>query len=150
MGESRRYAGLFGIPASALPPDWDTFVACNEAMWHSATLTVSREARAIARELLAGSSGSWLRPPAWYRALTADLLPARLRDEFGLAYGDAERRAAERSLTWIRRLYPRLPNRLRLVGPYQEASARLAGRQHPDLATRLLNRFWIGRPRLAE
>jgi uncharacterized protein (DUF2236 family) len=146
--ESRRYAGLFGIPASALPPDWDTFVAYNEAMWHSATLTVSREARAIARELLAGSSGSWLRPPAWYRALTADLLPARLRDEFGLAYGDAERRAAERSLTWIRRLYPRLPNRLRLVGPYQEARARLAGRQGPDPATRLLNRFWIGRARL--
>jgi uncharacterized protein (DUF2236 family) len=146
--ESRRYAGLFGIPASALPPDWDTFVAYNEAMWHSATLTVSREARAIARELLAGSSGSWLRPPAWYRALTAHLLPARLRDEFGLAYGDAERRAAERSLTWIRRLYPRLPNRLRLVGPYQEARARLAGRQGPDPATRLLNRFWIGRARL--
>jgi hypothetical protein len=105
---------------------------------------------AIARELLAGSSGSWLRPPAWYRALTAHILPARLRDDFGLSYGDAERRAAERSLTWIRRLYPRLPYRLRHVGPYQEAGARLASRQHPDPVTRLLNRFRIGRPRLAE
>jgi uncharacterized protein (DUF2236 family) len=147
--ESRRYAALFGIPARALPPDWGRFVAYNEAMWHSATLTVSREARGIARELLAGSSGSWLRPPAWYRALTAYIMPARLRDDFGLPYGDAERRAAERSITWIRRLYPRLPNRLRFVGPYYEASARLVGRQHPDPATRLLNRFWIGRPRLA-
>jgi uncharacterized protein (DUF2236 family) len=147
--ESRRYAGLFGIPASALPPDWDTFVAYNEAMWHSATLTVSPQAHAIARELLAGSRGSRLRPPAWYRALTAHILPARLRDDFGLSYGDAERRAAERSLTWIRRLYPRLPNCLRLVGPYQEARALLAGR-HPDPAMRLLNRLWIGRPRLVE
>jgi uncharacterized protein (DUF2236 family) len=67
--ESRRYGGLFGISASALPPDWDTFVAYNEAMWRSATLTVSPEARAIAREFLAGSSGSWLRQPAWYRAI---------------------------------------------------------------------------------
>jgi uncharacterized protein (DUF2236 family) len=148
--ESRRYAGLFGIPASALPPNWDTFVAYNEAMWRSATLMVSPEARAIARELLAGSSGSWLRPPAWYRALTAHILPARLRDDFGLSYGDAERRAAERSLTWIRRFYPRLPYRLRHVGPYQEAGTRLASRPHPDPVTRLLNRFWIGRPRLAE
>lgn len=139
---------MFGIPASALSPDWDTFVAYNEAMWRSATLTVSPEARAIARELT-GSSGSWLCPPAWYRALTAHIMPPRLRDDFGLSYGDAEGRAAERSLTWIRRLYPRLPNRLRLVGPYQEARARLAGR-HPDPAMRLLNRIWIGRPHLAE
>jgi uncharacterized protein (DUF2236 family) len=148
--ESRRYAGLFGIPARALPPDWQAFVAYNETMWHSATLTVSPEARAIARELLAGSSGGWLRPPAWYRALTAHILPPRLRNDFGLPYGDAERCAAERSVSWIRRLYPRLPKRLRLVGPYLEARARLAGRQNPDPATRLLNRFWIGRPQLAE
>jgi uncharacterized protein (DUF2236 family) len=115
--ESRRYAGFFGIPASALPQDWDTFVAYNEAMWRSATLTVSPQARAIARELLAGSS--WLRPPAWYRALTGHIMPPRLRDDLGLSYGDAERRAAERCISWIRRLYPRLPNRLRFVGPYQ-------------------------------
>ena len=148
--ESRRYAALFGIPASALPPAWDTFVAYNEAMWRSATLTVSPEAHAIARELIAGNSGSWLRPPAWYRAFTAEIMPARLRDDFGLPYGDAERRTAEGSLTWIRRLYPRLPDRLRFVGPYQEATARLAGRQRPDAPTQLLNWFWIGRPRLAE
>jgi hypothetical protein len=126
-GEPAR-AGLFGILASALSLDWVTFVAYNEGMWRSATLTVSPEA---------------------YRALPAHIMPARLRDDFGLSYGDAERRAAERSFTWIRRLYPRLPNRLRLVGSYQEARPRLAGR-HPDPATRLLNRIWIGRPRLAE
>ena len=147
--ESRRYAALFGIPAGLLPPDWNAFVAYNEAMWRSATLTVSSDARAVARQLLAGS-GSRLRPPAWYGAVTAHLMPARLRDDFGLPYDAAERRAAERSISWIRRLYPRLPDRLRFVAPYQEASARLAGRERPDPSTRLLNRFWIGRPRLAE
>ena len=145
--ESRRYAALFGVPAAALPPDWDAFVAYNHAMWRSDALTVSPEARAVAHQLLAGA-GSRLRIPAWYRALTAHILPPRLRAGFALPYGPAERRTAERAIAWTRRVYPGLPPRLRFVGPYQEASARLAGRPHPDAATRLLNRFWIGRPRL--
>jgi hypothetical protein len=43
-------------------------------------------------------------------------------------------------------LYPRLPMRIRAVGPYQEALARLQGERQPDLAVRWLNRLWIGRP----
>jgi hypothetical protein len=50
------------------------------------------------------------------------------------------------ALAWIRRVYPRLPMRLRAVGPYQEALARLQGDKQPDLAVRWLNRLWIGRP----
>jgi hypothetical protein len=50
------------------------------------------------------------------------------------------------ALAWIRRIYPRLPMRLRAVGPYQEALARLQGGKRPDLAVRWLNRLWIGRP----
>jgi hypothetical protein len=50
------------------------------------------------------------------------------------------------ALARIRRLYPRLPMRLRTVGPYQEALARLQGAKQPDLAVRSLNRLWIGRP----
>jgi hypothetical protein len=49
------------------------------------------------------------------------------------------------ALARIRRLYPRLPMRLRSVGPYQEALARLQGEERPDLAVRWLNRLWIGR-----
>ena len=52
----------------------------------------------------------------------------------------------KRALKWIRRVYPRLPMRLRAVGPYQEALARLQGGKPPDLAVRSLNRLWIGRP----
>jgi len=33
-----------------------------------------------------------------------------------------------------------------LLGPYQEALARLQGERQPDLAVRWLNRLWIGRP----
>jgi hypothetical protein len=83
--------------------------------------------------------------PASYKALTAALLPLRLRDAFALRYGEAERRAMQQLIGWVRRIYPLLPSRLRYVGPYQEAEQRLAGRAQPDFITRMCNRFWMGR-----
>ena len=72
--------------------------------------------------------------------------PERLREEFGFEFGEREQHSMNRALKWIRRVYPRLPMRLRAVGPYQEALARLQGDKQPDLAVRWLNRLWIGRP----
>ena len=80
-----------------------------------------------------------LRIPKWYRAVTAGMLPPRLRIAFGLDYVQAEQRIAESMTKWIRRVYPLLPDRLRYVGPYQEAMARLSGRTRPDLLTRLIH-----------
>jgi uncharacterized protein (DUF2236 family) len=146
--ESRHFAALFGIPNRCLPPDWSGFSAYCEAMARSDTLTVTENARVIAQRLLAGGD-SWLPIPGSYRALTAALLPGRLRDGFGLPYDAAERRAVNDFIGRARWLYPLLPYRLRYVGPYQEAAQRLAGRPYPDLPTRLCNRLWIGRPELA-
>jgi uncharacterized protein (DUF2236 family) len=143
-GESRRFAALFGVPASALPPDWTGFATYCEAMRQPDSLAVSDAARAIAAEIFAGG-GLWVRAPRWYRALTAQMLPPHLREAFELRSRDVEPHIAAQAITWARRLYPALPERLRHVGPYQEATARLAGRTRPDLATQLVNRFWIGR-----
>jgi len=63
-----------------------------------------------------------------------------------LVFGEREQRSMNLALALIRRLYPRLPMRIRAVGPYQEALARLHGEGKPDLAVRWLNRLWIGRP----
>jgi uncharacterized protein (DUF2236 family) len=142
--ESHLFAALFGIAPADLPSDWTAFAAYNEAMWRSDTLTVSPPARDMARQLLFGA-GKLVRAPLWYRALTASMLPARLRAAFGLPFDERERRIAERALERIRRLYLLLPPRLRYVGPYHEAVARLSGRRQADLLTRLLNRVWIGR-----
>lgn len=84
--------------------------------------------------------------PKWYLSLTIHLLPERLRGEFGFVFGEREQRSMNLALALIRRLYPRLPMRIRAVGPYQEALARLQGERKPDLAVRWLNRLWIGRP----
>jgi uncharacterized protein (DUF2236 family) len=144
--ETRLFAGLFGIPEAAVPANWREFLAYMERMQQAGELAVGPEARRLAQAILSGTR-SWLRVPGWYRALTGGLLPATLRTEFGLPYGDAERRAAEGALAVMRRLYAGLPHSLRQVGPYQEALARLAG-QRPGLRVGLLNRLWIGAARM--
>jgi uncharacterized protein (DUF2236 family) len=144
--ECRLFAALFGIPTGVLPSGWAGFAAYNAVMHASPTLTVSPAAREIAAKLLRDGA-VWLRAPGWYEALTAHLLPEPVRDGFGLRYGTAQRRTAERVIAAARALYPALPARVRLVGPYQEATARLAGKR-PDRAVRMLNRAWIGRPTL--
>jgi uncharacterized protein (DUF2236 family) len=142
--ESLLLAGLFGLPRAHLWRDWAAFSAYNEAMAQSDVLTVTDSARVMAHRLLAGAD-TWLPVQASYRALTAALLPPRLRDAFALRYGETERHAAEQLIAWARRIYPLLPSRLRYVGPYQEAEQRLAGKGGPDFVTRLSNTFWIGR-----
>lgn len=145
--ENRLYGALFGLRPAELPADWDAFVAYNAAMADSDILTVGPAAREVARQIFADGR-PWLRPPVWYQALTARMLPERLRSGFEFSFQAADERAADRALAWIRRVYPRLPYRLRYVGPYQEAKARLEGRAEPDWITRWLNRAWIGKPRL--
>jgi uncharacterized protein (DUF2236 family) len=145
--ESRRFAAFFGLAPDALPPDFQAFAAYCRAMVEGDALAVGPRAQQIATRLLSGA-GSWIVIPEWYRALTASLLPPALADAFGLKRGEREQRLAVRALDRIRKIYPRLPARLRFVGPYHEARERIAGRS-PSLATRLSNRLWIGRPSIS-
>jgi len=103
---------LFGLASADLPPDWASFVAYNEAMVQSDTLSVSAAAREVAGQIFAGRP-PWLRPPRWYQALTAQMLPNRLPVGFGFAFDEHERRAADRAFAWIRRVYLKLPTSLR-------------------------------------
>ena len=146
--EARLSAALFGIPQGALPDNWTDFARYVDEMLASQILAVSDAGRRIAAELFSGAATRW-RTPRWYRALTARLLPPRLRQEFALPFGPSEHHSAERALTMLRCLYPWMPARLRYVGPYHEALARLAGREQPGAVTRVLNRFWIGQNSMA-
>lgn len=144
--ESRTLAGLFGLPASELPGDWESFLAYNRQMHQSSALGVSPSARQMAQGLLAGA-GSWIHPPKWYRAMTTAWLPERFRVEFGLPFSPADQQAVDRARRRLPVLYRCLPAAVRFAGPWQEARARL--RQRPaNAAARLSNRFWIGQPLL--
>lgn len=144
--ESKSFAALFGLPSSALPPDWKRFLTYCREMEHSDELGVTTTARAMAQRLMAGA-GSWIKPPAWYRALTTAWLPERFRVMFGLPCGPAEQASAWLAVRRMPKLYQRLPGALRFTGPYHEAQARLAGRRL-GIRAKLLNRFWIGRYRM--
>lgn len=146
FAESKTLAGLFGLPASELPDDWSGFLAYCRTMENSNLLGVSKTARAMAKDLLAGA-GSWIKPPHWYRALTTEWLAERFRQEFELAFGDDDRQAAARAKHWLPRFYRKLPGAVRLIGPWQEAQARLQQKRIGVIA-RSANRFWIGQSRL--
>ncbi|HVN94434.1 MAG TPA: oxygenase MpaB family protein [Terracidiphilus sp.] len=141
--DSKMLAGLFGLPAASLPENWEAFCAYNRKMHASDELGVSAAARKMGHNLL-GGAGSWVRPPFWYRALTIEALPERFREEFELVFGAKEQRAAMRARRILPKAYKRLPARLRFVGPWHEAQARLTGRPAGPL-TQWSNQFWIGR-----
>ena len=144
--ESKRMAVLFGIPPLALPYDWAAFVAYNTAMFESSELGVDDDARAIGHSVLSGV-GTKIRPPLWYRALTAFWMPPRLRAAFALPFAGPEKDSVQRTAHWLPTLYSYTPLPLRYVGPYHEAQSRLQGRA-PGPLIRRNNRFWMGQPRL--
>jgi uncharacterized protein (DUF2236 family) len=146
FAESLRMAALFGIAPQYLPSGWPEFSRYMESMLQSDFLGVSSSTRGFAQQLQAGA-GFVMALPFWYQALTIQILPQRLREEFALPYGERERQAAERAVKWLRRLYPKLPSTMRFVGPYSEARARIRG-DLPGPLVRLSNHLWIGQSRL--
>jgi uncharacterized protein (DUF2236 family) len=142
--ESRTLAGLFGLNPESLPPSWRSFQAYMREMSESQALGVDDRSRFMAHRIMTGA-GSWIPIPRWYQSLTTEWLPARFREEFALAFGSKEKRSAQRAHHFLPRVYARLPRSIRHVGPYQEASARLANAP-PSLLARRSNQFWIGQP----
>lgn len=140
--ETKTLAALFGLPASALPQDWKSFLLYCREMEQSDALGVSDSARTMAHSLLAGT-GSWTKPPHWYRALTTAWLPERFRTDFGLSFDAGDERALTKARQRLPRYYRKLPSTLRFVGPWHEAQARRANRS-AGLVARASNRFWIG------
>lgn len=139
--ESRRFAALFGIGCGSLPADWTGFRAYTEHMWHSDELSVTPLAASIARFLLRPPHPALAPVSAWYRKLTAALLPLRIRAEFGLDTGGSiKRRLVASSVELIRRSHPLWPRALRYVPAYHAAQRRLAGIDGVDRLGALLDR----------
>jgi uncharacterized protein (DUF2236 family) len=144
--ESKRMAALFGLRGEDLPQDWEAFSRYTAEMFDSPQLGVDDNARALGRSVLSGV-GTWLHPPHWYLSVTAFWMPPRIRAGFALPFGTREQRAVDQAARWLPRLYPKIPNMLRFVGPFHEAEARLRG-DSPGVITRRNNLFWMGEPRL--
>ena len=142
--ESHRFAALFGIPRATLPADWREFATYAEMMREVDVLTVSPAAREIARQIFSGA-GSLLRPATMVscRHCIDAAAPAA-----GGIWLERYRQRPIRARTCLASAHLSDTLQGAHVGPYQEAVARLSGQASPDLATRALNRLWIGRHRL--
>ncbi len=130
--ESKRFARLFGIPDSVLPPDWDAFDAYYQRMLDSDVIVVGRPAKELAGFLFSTPAPAAAPLFRWLELMTAGLLPPRLRREFGFEYGAASQAVFTASVATLHALYPRLPPRLRYVPAYVKARRRLAGKTGPD------------------
>jgi uncharacterized protein (DUF2236 family) len=125
--DMRRIGAQLGLPEEAMPPH----LAGLEAYFQDtlAGLSVSPQVRQLADELFRPRRAQ--EPLMWLlRSLTAELLPAGLRCEFGLTSTRRDRLAISTLIGASRRLLPVLPARLRrppafLLPGHVQGSSRL-------------------------
>jgi uncharacterized protein (DUF2236 family) len=137
---THQFARLFGIPESMLSETWSEHDGYMAAMLTSGRIAVSPPARDMAAFLL--GRGNDQRQNAlgrWVERVTAAMLPARLRDDFGLKWTFADEATVKITVATIRPLYAALPPQLRWLPAYQDARRRLVGRL-PSPLSRFLDR----------
>jgi uncharacterized protein (DUF2236 family) len=139
--ESRRFALLFGIPDRVMPEGWSAFMRYNETMWRR--LAVATPARDMAGFLLAAPALRPARFAAWYRTMTAGLMPEPLRRPFGLRFGARERFTFAASIRALRAIRAALPERARWVPAYADALRRLAGKPGRDRVGMFVERYLL-------
>lgn len=135
--ESKRFAQLFGIDASLLPPDFPAFERYNRQMWESSRLTVTAPALEIARFLLRSPHPVMAPFWRWYVLMTAGLLPPRIRAQYELEHGVRHQATFDASIRVLRTLHPFLPRRLRWMPAYVSAERRLRGHEGRDWLDRV-------------
>jgi uncharacterized protein (DUF2236 family) len=96
--DHRSVALVLGVPAALLPPSWPVFRSAFDEILSGDVLEVTPDARAIAEAVL-GVPGLG---PA--RLVTSGLLPARLRDAFGLPWSDERERELDALARSVRAL----------------------------------------------
>jgi len=126
--ESKRSAAMFAVTPAMLPATYDDFCAYVGDV-HAAVLAVGPAARAAAGAVLATPRQLPLRLPAALAApLTAGLLPAPLREAFGLDWGLRAQAHASLAGQLLRAMLPVLPPVARYWPHYLVAARRMAAR----------------------
>ncbi|MCB9611493.1 MAG: DUF2236 domain-containing protein [Sandaracinus sp.] len=136
--ESKRFAGLFGLAPDRLPRRWTDFESYFHDTVASDAIVVMPPAAELCRFLFRPKNAGARPFTHWYRAMTASLLPTKVREQYGLPHGAAERALTASSLRAARLGVPLLPRRAREVPAYVEARHRLAGRPRSDRFGRAL------------
>lgn len=139
--ETKLFAYLFGLDDTVLPRSYPDFVAYLERMYASDILHVGAPARELGRFLMRPPTRAAVPFVKAYTALTAGLLPPRLREEFGFRWDPVDRLAHRAAVRGGRLAYKALPKRLQYVPAYVEAKRRLEGKTGPDRFGRALEKL---------
>lgn len=145
--ETKLFAYMFGIPEAIIPATWDDFMAYNKKIWDSDILHVNEETLELFGFLFHPKHIPHAGPLNWINLVTAATLPDKVREKFGLAYTEADKKRFERNSKVIRFMEPRLPKILRYGPTYLEANRRIRGLK-PAWITRKMNKLIMGQEEL--
>jgi uncharacterized protein (DUF2236 family) len=125
--ESAQGAAALGLPPSRLPCDFRGVQDAMAVMLESGVLTVTDTARALARAVLHPRPG-WLGWPfvGAVRLSTIAMLPASLREAYGLPWTSRDERRLVRLVALVRTLRRRTPSRVAHWAIARQAIARRA------------------------
>ena len=129
--ESRIFAQLVGLDTHHVPASIESFQRYVDDMISGRALTVTPTAQEVAESLLKGPALLYLFRPSNY-VLAAGMLPAPLRERFGLSWALPVRTAYSVGVGVVRRVVTHLPRQLRFV-PSSRRATRRCGR-HSRLA----------------
>jgi uncharacterized protein (DUF2236 family) len=119
--ESAWVAIALGARPADVPITWAHASEQLSRMYRSGTLCVGEQARALAVAVLAPPAARFVPLlAAWNRTVTIGLLPAAIRDQYGLEWGAGEQRRFDRTARRVRGLRTRLPD---FVALWPEARA---------------------------
>jgi uncharacterized protein (DUF2236 family) len=122
--EMKRQALAFGVPEELLPDSFEVFRRYVDGL--VATLEVTDEARALAHAVLSPPAPPPLSPLVGAAGLvTAGLLPPRIRDAFGIAWGRRRERSFQLFAGAVRGVVPLLPDALHRWPHARDADRRL-------------------------
>jgi uncharacterized protein (DUF2236 family) len=124
-GEAGRFARLFGVTDEVLPGTYRSFLGYVRSMEQGEHLAVGDQARSLAVQILHPPVPAVLsvtRPAS--RAVTAALLPERIRQQFGLGFGIVQRTVVNAVAGSVRGTIRTWPHRLRYWEHYMTASRR--------------------------
>jgi uncharacterized protein (DUF2236 family) len=124
-GEAGRFARLFGVTDEVLPGTYRSFLGYVRSMEQGEHLAVGDQARSLAVQILHPPVPAVLsvtRPAS--RAVTAALLPERIRQQFGLRFGIVQRTVVNAVAGSVRGTIRTWPHRLRYWEHYMTASRR--------------------------
>lgn len=113
--DSKRLARLFGIDEKLIPNNLNDFEKYMHQMMAGDEITIDSTARSVSQDILYARPWIFKLAGPLFRLVTAGLLPARLREGYGLNWSARRAKLLARFSKMVRFLLPLVPGVIRIV-----------------------------------